>query len=89
MGDMRSAIADDEDDWYDLKEKAKIQQMAWKVYSNQATFAKEGFNKHGYTGKTLIEYVDLKTKLIELDNRHSAEEKEYKEYLRLKKKFDK
>jgi len=57
MGDSRSAIYDDEEDWGDLKRRADIKSATWDVYSPEARYAKIGFREHGYTSRRLNLYV--------------------------------
>jgi len=66
MGDSRSAVADDEDSWYRLKENAGISQIRYDVYSPEAGYAKEGY-RLGFTGKLLESYIGHRQKLVELD----------------------
>jgi len=73
MGDSRSAIYDDEEDWGDLKRRADIKSATWDVYSPEARYAKIGFREHGYTSRRLNLYVKHEMELSRLRTKHNEE----------------
>lgn len=87
MGDMRSAIAEDEDDWDDLKKKANILNTTWKLYSKEHQLAKEGFDK-GYKGPLLVKYVGILMELDHLEKDKAKDMEEYALYQKLKRKYE-
>jgi hypothetical protein len=87
MGDSRSAIADDEDDWYDFKVKTDITQVEWDVYSEQATAARNLHKQYKLKSHRLIDAVACMMSITALAKQQATEDSEYQEYLRLKKKF--
>lgn len=82
-----SAIRDDENDWERLKFKAGISEVDWDVYSNEAAWAKSGFEKLGFTGMRLKLHVKHAVETRELALRHDHELEEFKECIRLNKLF--
>lgn len=93
MGSITSAIADDEDEWYDFCMKVGIMEFmsmkTWGCYSMQARWAREGYDQYKFTGAHLMEYIELAEKLQALVNSFQSRQKEYQEYLRLKAIYEK
>jgi len=87
MGSVMSAIRDDEDDWERLKCEAGISEVTWDVYSNEASWAKSGFEKLGFTGKRLKLHVKHARETQELAKSHSIELETFNEFTRLNKLF--
>lgn len=90
MGNILSAIADDEDEWDDFRFRAGLRFAGsaasnWELYSKEADLARQGFREFGFTGTFLIEYVQLQLHLDELLIKFNEDKKEYLEYLRLHK----
>lgn len=87
MGDSRSAVYDDEEDWDDLKRRADIKSATWKVYSPEARYAKIGFGEHGYTGRRLSLYVKHEMELSNLRSKHNEELAELSKLIELESKY--
>lgn len=88
MGSTISAINDDENDWNDFRRRAQIPfSVKWTVYSKEAVYARELFNKEGIFGEHLIQIVELMREIDKVRTAFSAQNEEYQEYLRLKEKF--
>lgn len=82
MGSVLSAIRDDEEEWYDLVNRAGISDQKWKLYSEEAGFAEEGFVKHKMAGALLVKFVHAKKevkRLIRLAEEVVQAEKQIKE----------
>lgn len=84
MGSVMSAIRDDENEWERLKCEAGISEVDWDVYSNEAAWAKSGFEKLGFTGTRLKLHVKHARETQELARHHSNELEEFTEFTRLK-----
>lgn len=57
MGCGQKAVAEDEDAWDALQNKARINGLQhWSCYSREAALAKTGYNE-GYVGELLMKYV--------------------------------
>lgn len=89
MGCGRKAVADDEDDWYDFKFKANIEDVKWDCYSLSADYSKVGYNQHKFKGDILKEFVALMNNRDTLVKAEKAEQKERELYEKLKAKFEK
>lgn len=88
MGSIMSSINDDENDWSDFRRRAQIPfSVKWTVYSKEAVYARELFNKEGIFGEHLIQIVELMREIDRVRTAFSAQNEEYQEYLRLKEKF--
>lgn len=88
MGSVMSAINDDENDWIDFKRRAQIPfSVKWTVYSTEAFYARELFNKEGIFGEHLIQIVELMREIDKVRTAFKSQNEEYQEYLRLKEKF--
>lgn len=88
MGSIISAINDDKNDWEDFKRRAQIPfSVKWTVYSKEAYYANELFNKEGIFGEHLIQIVELMREIDKVRDAFKAQGEEYQEYLRLKEKF--
>ncbi len=86
MGSMMSAISDDEDDWDSLERQSEVYGLQnWKVYSDEARFVEQGFNKKKLKGPFLVKYVELKMALKANYMASQIEDKQYGEFLRLEK----
>lgn len=87
MGSSFSAIRDDEDDWSSLQDRAKISSLQnWQVYSREASFAKEGFNK-GHKGETLIAYVAKECKKADLVSKMHKLDSDFEQLIKLRDQF--
>lgn len=82
-----STIHNDENDWERLKYEAGISEVTWDVYSNEAAWAKSGFEKRGFTGKRLKLHVKHARETQELAKLHSTELEAFNEFTRLNKLF--
>lgn len=83
-----SAIHDDENDWEDFRRRAQIPfSVKWAVYSTEAVYARELFNKEGIFGEHLIQIVELMREIDRVRDAFKVQSEEYREYLRLKEKF--
>lgn len=88
MGSILSSINDDENDWSDFRRRAQIPfSVKWTVYSKEAVYARELFNKEGIFGEHLIQIVELMREIDKVRDAFKAQGEEYQEYLRLKEKF--
>jgi hypothetical protein len=87
MSSIRSAIADDEDEWYQLAQEANVSDMRWDVYSLEADHARLGFRTLGLTGARLKLHVRHEMELVALRRRHLQEQAEYDQYILLGQKF--
>jgi hypothetical protein len=65
MGCGQKAIAEDEDEWDDFKQKAGVLNTTWKVYSREAHLAKVGYKDHRFSASVLEKFVAIS---VELDN---------------------
>lgn len=87
MGDSRSAIYDDENDWDDLQRRAGIsKRVDSNPYSFEAGKAKVGFDK-GYTGEVLLAFINKEKQVANLNTQIAELHKKFDQYVELTKSF--
>lgn len=87
MGDSRKAVLEDEDYWYDFKCQASIADVKWDVYSQEARYAKQGFEKHNLTGRRLKLFVKQQIEQNDLAEKHLREQEELAKLEELETKY--
>ena len=83
MSDMRSAIADDQDDWEYLKQRTGLQNVTWRVYSIESKYTKEGFERYKLKGTLLESFVQLMLQRDTLNEEEEEKKKEMELYFKL------
>jgi hypothetical protein len=88
MGSVMSAIRDDEEDWDIFKKQAELPfSVKWGVYSREADYARQVYNKDKVTGNHLVEIVELMLAIDGVREAFRQDRQEYREYLALREKF--
>ena len=87
MGNIFSAINDDEEEWCDFKAAAGIANLTGSCYSRVAVHAKEGFYTHGYVSARLKLFIKHMLEIDKLKEEQNKELKEYDDYIKYKAKF--
>ncbi len=83
MSSGQKAATDDEDDWYDLKQEAGVQDTNWQVYSDECRYAKEGYKSKGFTGARLKLFVKHAVEDQKVRERHAKEFHALEEVIKL------
>jgi hypothetical protein len=73
MGCGMSAVHDDENEWYRLKETCQIKDVKWDVYSQEAHHVKAGWLAYKHTGRRLKLYVRQEMEMADLKAKHKSE----------------
>lgn len=89
MGDSRSRIEDDENDWAGFKDVADIKNVPYRLYSVEAKLAKQGYVEHGYKGEVLKLYVNTEVHILDLQKKIEKARSDFQFYLKLREDLDK
>ena len=79
MGNIMSAIYDDECEWDNEKHKLEISDVSWSPYSRETRLAKEGNATFGFRGARLRLYIKHSIQKEDLEKAQAAELKIFEE----------